>query len=280
MGRAARCCLYAGIAAALAACGRGFAVEGRVEGAFDVPDGVSAVRVRVPSGSITVEGTAGGGIRYEGATLKAASRAEVLDRLLPVMLDLTATRSGDVLELTAPALPEGLEDPGAALVLRMSMTVPRNLALELETGRGPVAVVGRDAAVTVRTGSGDLRLDGVRGDAFATTRSGNAIVAGHAGSLELLSEDGDQVVYIDRMGEAGVRLTVGTGNVQCSLPPAAGLELDLRTELGKITSGFPIPVERIGKAGHAGAARVGGGGPQVVLRARVGNLSIRPFARG
>jgi hypothetical protein len=267
--------------AALSACSRGFSVEGRIAGVFDVAAEVAVVRVKLPSGSITVQPSDDGRIHYEGATLKAASRAEVFEALAPIALDLTAEVSGDTLVLTAPALPAGVDDPGAVLVARVAMSVPRHLALDLDTARGPVAVVGRDAPVAIHTGSGDLRIDGVHGNAVAVTGSGNAIVANHQGSLELRSEHGDHLVYVDWLGPGGVKLAVGTGSVQCNLPPAAGLDLDLRTELGEISSGYPIALEQIGKGGAAGRGHVGAE-PRlpVEIRCKIGSISVRPFVRG
>lgn len=272
------------LAAALAACG-GWHEEADVRDEGALPADLTTVRVRVPLGSVTVQAGPDGRYRIAGRSRKAAGNADDLERLrgIDFRAELRPTDVPGVYDYVFPSLPDGVDPRDAALMLRAELFLPRAVAVDVETERGNLGVVGRDAAVRLHTGSGEVQLDDVRGDVSVFTGLGAGILHHVSGSIDFESGGGAVVAWIDAIGPGGVRIETREPSVTCYLPDGASCELDarvVRSNVGKVgvRNAFGLPVTEDG-AGHVARGTVGApGGPPVQLRAGSGWVSVTTSA--
>ena len=131
------------------------------------------------------------------------------------------------------------------------VTVPTELAAELDTGAGDIHVTGLTGSVHATTGSGDIRVTGLTGSLRATTGSGDIDLADLAGDVNVDTGSGDitgERLQVTKFhGETGsgdlalelsnrprsVWWSSGSGDVDVSVP-AGAYALDLETGLGDI----------------------------------------------
>lgn len=251
-----------------------------------VPPDLRRLEVRLPLGSITVHAGEGGSMLLVGRSRKTAPTAAGLERLRDV--DFTprfgpGDRPGTY-RLEMPGLPPDV-DPrtGAALILRAELYLPRDVAVDVETDRGFLSVVGRDAAVRLHTGSGDVQIDDVDGAIEVFTGLGDGILHAVRGSVNVESGGGAILAYVEGLGPDGVRLKTREPSITLHLPAGAGFELDarvLRSNGDKVgvRNSFGVPVIADG-AGHAARGTVGAGGPPVVVETGAGWISIPTLDR-
>jgi DUF4097 and DUF4098 domain-containing protein YvlB len=150
-------------------------------------------------------------------------------------IKLTGTREGDIvrIEVEMPKMEhrdwDSSWDNGPALDL--TVTVPRNIPVEIEDSSGDLRVMGTAAldvddnsggveirdiggALRVRDGSGELDIENVRGDVTIDDGSGEIDVRDVTGTLTLRDGSGSisartvgGSVYVQRDGSGGIRVT-------------------------------------------------------------------------
>lgn len=280
--------------------------EAALEDDRPVPPDARVLRVRFPLGSVTVHPSTDGRLHFSGRSRKSATSAEGLERLREVDFVPTLAAVPDepgVYLYSLPGVPEGAPR-GSVLMLRAQLQLPRGLAVDVETRRGNLGVVGRDADVRLKTGSGALQLEDIDGDVDVTTGLGGAILHRIRGSVTVESGGGALLAFIDEIGANGIRMRTADPSIALRLPADAGFDLDarvLRTNAGKVgvRNAFGVPVieapsteivagsafgtvlEAAGLEAHTGHAAVGevaGGGPPVVLQTERGWISVTTLA--
>ena len=92
------------------------------------------------------------------------------------------------------------------MILRAELYLPREIAVDLETGRGFLSVVGRDADVRLHTGSGDVHLEDVEGEIDVFSGLGGGILHRIRGSVTMETGGGAVLAFIERIGERGIRI--------------------------------------------------------------------------
>jgi hypothetical protein len=176
--------------------------------------------------------------------------------------------------------------------VQIDVIVPRELALDVDTGDGSVTLPALEGVVRVHTGdgsieadgaTGDLRLesgdgriraDGLQGALYAHTGDGSLRVSGRFTRLELSSGDGRieaEAATGSKVAE-GWDLHTGDGSIALRIPRDLATDLDASTGDGSIDLDLPVAVE-----GHIDAkqlrGRINGGGG--LLRIRSGDGGIR-----
>lgn len=190
--------------------------------------GATRIIIEGRAGFLHVEGKQGAAeVVAEGRAY--APRADLLKEI-----QLTGTRSGDVVRIVV-AMPESWNhngwdwDRGPSLDLTVS--VPSNIAIEIEDTSGDLRITGTGAvdvkdgsgdiamrdiggAVRVDDGSGSLEIEQVRGDVWIEDGSGEIDVRDVNGSLTLEDNSGSirahavtGTVHVRRDGSGGIRVT-------------------------------------------------------------------------
>ncbi len=178
-----------------------------------------------------------GWLRVEGregmseVVAEGTARAPRTDLLREIKL--TGTREGDVVrvEVEIPKMVQNWDsnwESGPALDL--TVTVPNNIAVEIEDSSGDLRVMGTAAldiddnsgeveirdvggALRVRDGSGELQIQNVRGDVTIDDGSGEIDVRDVTGSVTLRDGSGSITartvggsVHVERDGSGGIRV--------------------------------------------------------------------------
>ena len=143
------------------------------------------------------------------------------------------------------------------------ITVPDEIALDVDVATGNVQIVGVRAAAVfkVRVETGDVTLENV------TAPEGMDIQA-NAGSLTFAGTIGSEGEYA---------LTASIGSLVARLPAATHARLDGQTTLGSITvEGFdPVGLsEQHQGSGETLRGMIGDGGPLLTIKNQMGNIRI------
>ena len=129
-------------------------------------------------------------------------------------------------------------------------------AIEITSGAGNVKVEGVNESVEVNTGAGNIGLRNIRGFVRASTGAGNI------------------TARIMEQPDRDSRLESGAGNVTVYLASDVGIYVDAVASMGSASCECPLTVEgKWMKKSFEG--EINGGGPDLFMRAGVGNVSLR-----
>lgn len=200
--------------------------------------GASRIVIIAKSGWLRVEGK-DGTTEVVAEGMARAPRQDLLSQIT-----LTGTRQGDVvrIEVDIPDMKhrdwDSNWDNGPALDL--TVTVPRNIPVELEDSSGELRVVGTAAldlddgsgqieisdiggALRVRDGSGSLEIQNVRGDVTIDDGSGEIDVRDVTGTVTVRDGSGSITarsvsgsVNVERDGSGGIRVVDVGGDLTVS----------------------------------------------------------------
>ena len=179
------------------------------------------------------------------------------------------------------------------LKIEVEVTVPRELALDVDTGDGNVTLAPVTGTVRVHTGDGSVDAEGLHGDLslvsgdghirahdldgrlYAHTGDGGIAVSGRFTRLELSSGDG----RIEATADAGSKvaevwdLHTGDGSIQLRVPKDLAADLEAETGDGSIDADLPVSVEGRFVSRHL-SGHLNGGGAPIRLRSGDGNIHI------
>jgi hypothetical protein len=133
------------------------------------------------------------------------------------------------------------------------------------------------AAYDLHTNSGAVTVDGVKSNLKASTDFGNIeITNAQSVTLDLLTKSGS-IEFSGSLGEGPHTVATDFGNVTLSLPADSKLNVDLKTDFGKIKSDLPITVTVTGSSSSDKEQIVGainGGGAQLTVKTNSGGIDI------
>jgi hypothetical protein len=138
------------------------------------------------------------------------------------------------------------------------ITVPRNADLELKNDAGSITVNGIAGQLSCTTDAGSVKVS----DAWLR---GNSKLKTDAGTISFSGA-------LDPHGS--YQMTTDAGTVSVTLPPGASFRLDAKTDVGSISSDFPLNIQRDYPGGKA---RCDVGLPPYAtlkLRTDVGSINI------
>jgi len=124
--------------------------------------------------------------------------------------------------------------------------------------------------------SGDLRANSVFGPGHLTTRSKDITLDGVSGDLRLEDSNGAVQVTMRKLGN--IQITNRNGDIQLSLPPQTGFNVEARARNGEIQSDFnELKIENANDQAKADGS-VGNGGSSIRLNNEHGTIEIHKGA--
>lgn len=157
---------------------------------------VQALRIHVGAGDVSVSRTESDSDEIRITAVKVLSGDRVSESMRP-MLDRIHTKAA--LDGSTLAISEDYPDmpSGVSAVVNYELTVPRRLALDVETGSGDMKVKGIEGGLTLNSGSGDIELAQVGGPLNVTSASGSVSAEGVDATSTLHVETSSGDIKID-----------------------------------------------------------------------------------
>jgi hypothetical protein len=177
--------------------------------------------------------------------------------------------------------------------LKLTVTVPRDLDLELSTGDGSVDVQPLSGRIHVRTGDGSIRGDGLHGD--ITLHTGDGSIDAHNLDGTLAADSGDGSIHIggrfdglsvntgdgsvDANAASGSKMTSpwtlhsGDGSIGLSVPQDLKAYVDLKTGDGSIKIDMPLSIEGKIDRSHV-QGNLNGGGSELKITSGDGSIHL------
>ncbi len=145
--------------------------------------------------------------------------------------------------------------------------------VDLETSGGHVKASRVQGRIRARTSGGRIRIRDVEGDVEARTSGGSILVRDVAGRVDAHTSGGEVVVRF--LEEPEGRLETSGGRIEVTFPAGSGADVDAETSGGRVEfeRGLAFRGER-----EAGRVRgeIGEGGGELSLRTSGGNIRLRP----
>ncbi len=176
--------------------------------------------------------------------------------------------------------------------ITMRITVPERYNIDFVTGAGNIVIEDLEGEVTGKTGAGNIRIGEMDGSVDITSGAGNITMEGVTESVEVNTGAGNidlEDVYgfvrartgagnisaqIFRQPDNHSKLESGAGNVTVYLGDGIGVYVDAVAAMGSASCDFPLKIEgKFMKKSFEG--EVNGGGPDLFMRAGVGNVTLR-----
>lgn len=176
--------------------------------------------------------------------------------------------------------------------VQITVQVPERYSVDFRSGAGNIGIENLEGDVVGRTGAGNITIGGISGTVEITSGSGNITVESGegrvdastgAGNIEVRNAKGDVDIhtgagnitaYITEQPREDSRLVSGAGNVTVFLEDNIRVDVDAEASVGSASTDFPLPVEgRWMRKSFEG--RLNGGGPELNIRAGVGNVSLK-----
>ncbi|ARA92743.1 hypothetical protein AWN76_005890 [Rhodothermaceae bacterium RA] len=261
-----------------------------VKESFDVrPGGV--LRVDMDHGNLEIEAGRGRTVQVEVERIvRAGSREEAEEVLRRHDLDLSAD-TDDVQIRSRYHEPSRFWGERNRLKVTIRVRVPIEYHVEFATGMGNVWIADLEGRIEGKTGAGNIEIEAIRGevdlrsgsgnitveavDGFveAATGAGNIAVRGVCGAMELNTGAGNVEADLTCQPEDDSVFTSGAGNVTVYVDAEIRCRVDAVAGMGTARTDFPLRVEgRWMKKSFEG--RINGGGPELRLRAGVGNVTL------
>ena len=174
----------------------------------------------------------------------------------------------------------------------VTVRVPESYSLDFETGAGNIGVADLGGEVYGKTGAGNITLGDVSGTVEISSGAGNISVNGAsdhvemttgAGNIDLKNVTGyvrantgagNIAARISSQPDSDSKLESGAGNVTVYLADQVGVYVDAVASMGSASCDYPLEVK--GKwMTKSFEGEVNGGGPDLYMRAGVGNVTLR-----
>jgi hypothetical protein len=136
--------------------------------------------------------------------------------------------------------------------------------VDLRLAGGPVQVTNRYGTVHTEQSADDVTIDNQFGNVFARS---------DRGALSIANRYGDVNAWVDDAELAALSIMSRLGRVNLSLGEQVPFRIDATARQGRIVSGLPFEVRRVGTAQEV-SARQGAGGPQIDIRGVWSDLVI------
>lgn len=149
----------------------------------------------------------------------------------------------------------------------------------VENQFGAIKVTDVNGRLDVRNSSGDIEVHKVAGYIKITNAFGAVSVEDPGSGIEIRNSTGNIRVNVMRPIKEDCLLSTRFGAIELSLPPGTNASINARTRLGSIHADSSITVEKETTEQRA-TGKLGKGGPQVILEATNGDITIRTGGPG
>ncbi len=154
--------------------------------------------------------------------------------------------------------------------------VPEGVNLDvIETVNGDVNVSGVFGSAAVESTNGAITAEGVKGVLKAETTNGEVKIRGAEDKVEAHTTNGS--IFLEGVSfKSGLRAETTNGSIELSLRSADKLNAYLVAETtnGGVKVDFPVTVENLDSHGRSIRAKIGEGGPEIVLETTNGSITI------
>lgn len=251
----------------------------------DVGEGALTVDTR--SGKVEVTGVQAGDQRVElhsrfgDITLRNAEAGDVVISSNNGQVTLRDVQAGGVMEVSsyfgAVEVTESSASPLTAETRNGAITltdVTVNGEVKVSSDFGPLRLENvRAAGYSLDTRNGSVHVDGAAGKVHAHSDFGDVVVQnGSEVTLDLRSKNG-AVRFDGSLGAGPHSLRSDFGSIELLLPEDTALNLDLKTDFGKIQTGFEVTVQGAVETKHL-VGSINGGGDMLTVVTRNGNITI------
>ena len=132
----------------------------------------------------------------------------------------------------------------------------------------------------IDTESGAVEVDGVSGPINAHSGFGNITIKNGNNAIIDLDTESGVVTYEGTLGEGPHKLHSSFGGIKLVIPSDAALNIDLKTEFGKIKSDLPITITVSGdmESNHF-VGTTNGGGSQLTATTQSGDISLEILSK-
>jgi Putative adhesin len=159
--------------------------------------------------------------------------------------------------------------------IRVELTVPNDLALDVETGDGPIEARGLAGTFYLKTSDGNIEAD-LDGKVRARSGDGKVRLTGQFQQLDVNTGDGS--VEVDaREGSklaSSWNINTGDGSIRLRVPQNLQATLQAHTGDGSIHSDLPITVSGNMKRDHELHGSLNGGGGSLYLHTGDGSIYL------
>ena len=146
--------------------------------------------------------------------------------------------------------------------------------VEIGTSGGGMEFVGGSGKLNARTSGGSVTIENRAGDIDIRTSGGSLTLENINGRLNGRTSGGSIFASLASPVAGDVDLDTSAGSIDLAVPPDAGLSVDARASVGKVSSDLPFSGARENRERLNGT--INGGGKSVTLRAGSGSINIRP----
>ena len=210
------------------------------------------------------------------AKKKAGVRSEEEARELLEKTEVRVDGTADRIDIRTE-LPRDLRG-NRSVSVDYTLTVPKEIDLELESVNGGIRVNAVSGAIEAETTNGSIRFAEVQGAVQAETKNGSIRLSEIQGAIQASTENGRIEAAVSRRGqdEHEIRASTTNGSIEVALPRGFKARLKAATVNGHIKTDFPVTVKgRIGSKSVDGD--INGGGRLVYLKTVNGSIRLREF---
>ncbi len=207
------------------------------------------------------------------AVKRARAESEEAARSLLEMTTVLFDRTGLGIDIRtdAPKKPGRNRNVSVAY----TVTVPKEIDLELKTINGTIEVKDISGAVDAKTTNGRIGLEGITGSIQAGTANGKIGLLEVLGPINAKTTNGSIRVAVGGSGEQQheVRAATTNGGIEVTLPKGLNANLKASTVNGKIKTDFPVTVKGLISKSVDGV--INGGGELIHLKTVNGSIRLK-----
>lgn len=167
--------------------------------------GITGVRVTAGAGWLRITGRPG------ATQIRVSGIAHASSEAFLKQIQLTITRSGSVIEISALVPDQGESSIGQAAALDLSVEVPATMPLDV-TDQSGETIIHNVGPLTIVDNGGGLEIEGVTGDLDVTDGSGELQVSDVRGQVHI--RDGSGAIYVSNVHGSVDIPKDGSGEVQ------------------------------------------------------------------
>jgi hypothetical protein len=238
-----------------------------VNGHVGVGSGIKRVQIEVENARVTVTGTTGSEVVYDGELDVGASSQRDADRQIHSQWSIH--RVGDVLEMrlnSRPSLDVMWRWAGPHPYLNVQ--VPKDLSTEVVTSNGSIQVAYMNASSDVQTSNGTVALKDVKGDVTVDSSNGAVSLNAIAGRVRVHTING-VIRAVSKIGGDWTCSTIN-GAIQLIVPSDTNATVDAHTTNGSIGGNVHWTYE----SRQHGTSNLGSGEHQVHLSTTNGSVRV------
>jgi len=159
--------------------------------------------------------------------------------------------------------------------IRLRIQAPQDLDADLRSGNGSMALHGLRGRLHLATLAGDVGAENIDGSIEAATKGGAIRIQGRFDLLDLYTQSGaiDADVSLGSRILSEWRIESEDGSIVTKIPPSLALEIEARSEGGRIHSELPLILMGFQSKNQL-RGTLGIGGPTLLVRSRSGSILL------